>query len=193
MARVALVALGLALFLVFWPVGVALLVLAAVCLTGAVRGWRFPGEPPPPDPLEGLSRKARRYVEVEPEWSVDFLEPVVTHAMSEPGSVQRARAAVDALGTIPLRNAQREPVVDFRASASSSPSSATDGKLVHERVEARWSSNPLPQARQQLEPESAACARPARRSRSTSSRGSTTSRPLSCTPRTRRGAGGGCG
>ena len=48
-----LLVLGLALLLVFWPVGIALLVLAVVCLVGSVRGWRFPGEPPPPGSARG--------------------------------------------------------------------------------------------------------------------------------------------
>lgn len=148
-----LVALGLALVLVSWPAGVGLLALAALCLLGAVRGWRFPGEPPPPDPLEGLSRKARRHVQIDPEWSVDFLEPVVTHALPAPVAFSGLEPQWTLLATIPLRNAQREPGVDLSGLGVELTFFRADGRLVHERVEARWSNNRLPQVRQPLEPE----------------------------------------
>ena len=149
----ALLVLGLALLAVYWPVGVGLLVLAAICLAGWIRGWRFPGTPPPPDPLEGLSRKARRYVEVDPEWSVDFLEPALTHALPDPIPFSGLEPQWTTLGSIPLRNAQREPVADLPGLGVELTFFRADGRLVHERVEARWSSNRTPQVRQQLEPE----------------------------------------
>jgi hypothetical protein len=138
---------------IYWPVGVGLLALAAVCLLGRVRGWRFPGEPPPGDPLEGLSRKARRYVELEPEWSVDFLEPEVTHGvpMAVPFSGLDPRPTL--IGTIPLRNAQREPGVDLPGLTVELTFFGDGGRPVHERVGARWSRNPPPQVRRELEPE----------------------------------------
>ena len=147
-----LVVLGLAL-LVYWPVGLGLLALAALCLLGAVRGWRFPGEPPQPDPFEGLSRKARRYVEVDPEWSVDFLEPELTHAVPEAIPFSGVEPLPTTLVAIPLRNARREPVADLPGLGVELTFYRADGKLVHERVEARWTANRLPQVRQELEPE----------------------------------------
>src|SRR5262249_32299042 len=98
----------------------------------AVRGWRFPGEPPPPDPFEGLSRKARRYVEVDPEWSVDFLEPVVTHAVPDAVPFSGVEPRPTALAAIQLRNARREPVGDLPALGAELTFFRADGKLLHE-------------------------------------------------------------
>jgi hypothetical protein len=148
-----LVVLGLALLAVYWPVGLGVLALAAVCFAGAVRGWRFPGSPRPPDPLEGLSRKARRYVEIDPEWSVDFLEPVMTHGVPTPVPFSGIDPRPTRIGTIPLRNAQREPGVDLLGLTVELSFFRDDGRLVHERVAARWTRSPLPQVRRELEPE----------------------------------------
>jgi uncharacterized membrane protein len=138
---------------VYWPVGVAFLVLALVSFIGAVRGWRVPGTPPPPDPREGLSRKARRYVELDPEWSVDFLEPVVTHGVPPVVPFSGIDPRPTLIGGIQLRNAQREPGVDLTRLSVDLTFFRDDGRLVHERVPARWSRSPLPQVRRQLEPE----------------------------------------
>jgi hypothetical protein len=148
-----LVVLGLALLAVYWPAGVGALALAGLCLVGAVRGWRFPGTPRPPDPMEGLSRKARRHVEVDPEWSVDFLEPAVTHGVPEVVPFSGIEPRPTLIGTIPLRNAQRRPGIDLPGIGAELTFFREGGRLVYERVSARWSNSPLPQVRRQLEPD----------------------------------------
>jgi hypothetical protein len=146
-----LAVLGLALLLVYWPAAVGVLVLAALCFLAAVRGWRFPGDAPEPEPR--LTRKARRYVEVEPEWSVDFLEPVVGQAVPEPIPFSGIEPALTSFGTIPVRNAGRDPGVDRADLGAELAFYRESGALVYERISARWSNNPFPPLRQRLEPE----------------------------------------
>jgi hypothetical protein len=148
----AALAAGLVLLWFRWPLGVAALALAAVCVLGSVRGWRFPGTPPPPDPLEGLSRKARRYVRVDPEWSVDFLPPAMGHRVPQPVPFSGFQPGPTSFGAIPLRHARREPG-DLEAVGAELAFFRDDGALVHERVPARWSRNPFPELRAQLVPE----------------------------------------
>jgi hypothetical protein len=146
-----LVVIGLALLLVYLPVAIAAFVLAAVALAGAVRGWPWPRQPPEPE--ERLTRKARRYVEVDPEWSVDFLEPDVGLAVPDPIPFSGIEQVPTWLGTIPLRNAQRSPGVDLNGIGAELAFYREDGTPVHERIAARWSNNPFPELRRQLEPE----------------------------------------
>jgi hypothetical protein len=145
-----LVVIGLALLLVYPPVAIAAFVLAAAALAGAVRGWRWPRQPPEPE--ERLSRKARRYVEVDPEWSVDFLEPAVALAVPDPIPFSGVEQVPTWFGTIPLRNAQRTPG-DLNGIGADLAFYREDGTPVHERISARWSNNPFPELRRQLEPE----------------------------------------
>ena len=84
---------------------------------------------------------------------MDFLEPEVTHALREPVAFSGLDARRMLLGAIPLAHARREPLADLPGLGVELTFFRADGRLIHERVEARWSRNPLPQVRRQLEAE----------------------------------------
>jgi hypothetical protein len=152
-AAFALVALGLALVALSAPVPVtvAAFVLGAVCVVGSVRGWRFPGQAPEPE--QRLSRKAARHVRVEPTWSLDFLEPVVSRSVPDAIPFSGTEPTWTTFGAVPVRHAQRFGAETMEGIGAELAFFTDDGRVLYERVPARWRSNPFPEVRGELAPE----------------------------------------
>ena len=125
--------------------------LGAVCVVGSVRGWRFPGQAPEPE--QRLSRKAARHVHVEPTWSLDFLEPVVSRSVPDPIPFSGIEPAWTTFGAVPVRHAQRFGTETMERIGAELAFFTDDGRVLYERVPARWRNNPFPEVRGQLAPE----------------------------------------
>ena len=129
-------------------------------LTGAVRGWRFPGSPPPARPAGGLSaegaalrRDRARVVGRLPGAGRDARRADSRSPFS--GLRTRGRAASGRSRC----EREREPASTCRGERELTFFRA-DGRLVHERVGARWSRQPAAAGAAPLEPEHAdGCAR----------------------------------